>query len=90
MDWKHPPDINVDDNLIIDVRSPAEYDAAHIPHSYNIPLNRIEEYLDVLRHLDDAVLICRTDNRSSQAWKTLKGVGASVSVLKKWDSRMAG
>ncbi len=75
-------DIDLDHDVLIDVRSPSEYDAAHIPGSYNIPLDELREHRSVLRHVSNGVLLCRTDNRSSQAWKTMKGIGADVSVLK--------
>lgn len=77
-----PDDINPVEDILIDVRSPAEYNAAHIPGSYNIPISKLDDHQSDLRHVTDAVLLCRTDNRSSQAWATLKGVGADVSVLK--------
>lgn len=54
---------------LLDVRTPAEFQTAHIPGSYNVPLDLLREHRDELRdHLDDdVVLICRSGARASQA-----------------------
>lgn len=76
-----PTSINKD-HLLIDVRSPSEYEAAHIEGSYNIPLDQISAFKDELRNIKDGVIICRTDRRAQQAARELHGVGADVAVLK--------
>ena len=47
---------------LLDVRTPAEFGTAHIPGSYNVPLDLLKEHRDELRrHLDDdVVLVCRS------------------------------
>jgi rhodanese-related sulfurtransferase len=47
---------------ILDVRTPAEFETAHIPGSYNVPLDLLREHRDELaRHIDeDVVLVCRS------------------------------
>ena len=62
---------------LLDVRTPAEFETAHIPSSYNVPLDSLREHRDELcRHLDeDVVLVCRTGNRAEQAEKALAEVG---------------
>lgn len=66
-----------EDVRILDVRSPAEFETAHIPGSYNVPLNLLGDHADELqRHLDmPVVIICRTGGRAAQGNRTLAGVG---------------
>ncbi|MFN2494593.1 MAG: rhodanese-like domain-containing protein [Pseudonocardiaceae bacterium] len=62
---------------LIDVRTPGEFQAAHIPGSYNVPLDLLREHRDELRaHLDDqVVLICRSGQRAAQAEQALAAAG---------------
>jgi rhodanese-related sulfurtransferase len=62
---------------LLDVRTPAEFGTAHIPGSYNVPLDLLREHRDELRrHLDqDVVLVCRSGNRAGQAESLLAAVG---------------
>ena len=69
---------------LLDVRTPAEFTTAHIPGSYNVPLDLLREHRDELReHLDqDVVLICRSGARAGQAEALLAGTGlANLHVL---------
>jgi rhodanese-related sulfurtransferase len=69
---------------IIDVRTPAEFETAHIPGAYNVPLDLLREHRDELRrHLDeDVVLVCRSGARATQAGQTLAGAGLpNVKIL---------
>lgn len=62
------------DLTLIDVRTPAEFEAVHIPGSYNIPLDLLAEHRDELRRLNDrpVVLICRSGQRARQAEALLR------------------
>ncbi|MGC4896693.1 rhodanese-like domain-containing protein [Micromonospora sp. DT31] len=62
---------------LLDVRTPGEFEAAHIPGAYNVPLDLLREHREELRgHLDeDVVLICRSGARASQAEHALATVG---------------
>ncbi|MEU7865283.1 rhodanese-like domain-containing protein [Dactylosporangium sp. NPDC049140] len=62
---------------LIDVRTPAEFETAHIPGSYNVPLDLLREHRDELRaHLDEqVVLVCRSGQRATQAEQALAGAG---------------
>jgi rhodanese-related sulfurtransferase len=62
---------------VLDVRTPAEFETAHIPGSYNVPLDTLREHrAELRRHLDeDVVLVCRSGNRAEQAEKALAEVG---------------
>ncbi len=69
--------------LLLDVRTPAEFAAAHIPGSYNVPLDTLREHRDDLcRHLNEVVLICRSGNRAAMAERALAEAGmTNVHVL---------
>lgn len=62
---------------ILDVRTPAEFEAAHIPGAYNVPLDLLREHRDELvRHIgEDVVLVCRSGSRATQAEHALGRVG---------------
>jgi rhodanese-related sulfurtransferase len=62
---------------ILDVRTPTEFETAHIPGAYNVPLDLLREHRTELRqHLDeDVILVCRSGARASQAERTLAGAG---------------
>ncbi|MGZ4585815.1 MAG: rhodanese-like domain-containing protein [Mycobacterium sp.] len=69
---------------ILDVRTPAEFETAHIAGSYNVPLDLLREHRDeIVRHLDeDIVLVCRSGQRAAQAEDTLRKAGLlNVHVL---------
>lgn len=69
---------------LIDVRSAAEFSAAHIPGSYNVPLPLLREHRDeFVEPLDEQiVLVCRTDRRAEQAESLLAAAGLTrVHVL---------
>lgn len=63
---------------VIDVRSPAEFETAHIAGSYNVPLDLLSEHAAQLAaRLDrQVVLVCQSGNRAAQARQHLAGVGA--------------
>ncbi|MFE9648328.1 rhodanese-like domain-containing protein [Streptomyces sp. NPDC006365] len=60
-----------------DVRTPGEFRTAHIPGSYNVPLDTLREHRAELRHhLDeDVILICRSGARAAQAEQALAEAG---------------
>lgn len=68
---------------LVDVRTPAEFESAHIPGSYNVPLDTLDEHRADLRHLTErVVLVCRSGNRAGQAERRLAEVGPpNVAVL---------
>lgn len=78
--WLDEPDAVT----ILDVRTPAEFETAHIRGSYNLPLNLLGEYADqIAARLDrQVVLVCQSGTRATQAQQRLAGVGADrVHVL---------
>lgn len=69
---------------ILDVRTPAEFESAHIDGAYNVPLDTLREHRDdIARHLDeDVVLVCRSGRRAQQAEQSLLQTGLpTVKVL---------
>jgi rhodanese-related sulfurtransferase len=69
---------------MLDVRTPAEFETAHIPGSYNVPLDLLREHRDeIAGHLDrEVVLVCRSGQRAGQADEALRAAGfADVHVL---------
>lgn len=59
---------------IIDVRTPAEFASAHIPGSYNVPLDLLPEHRAELRDRlrSPALLVCRSGQRARQADRVLR------------------
>lgn len=62
---------------VLDVRTPGEFETAHIAGAYNIPLDLLREHRDeIIRHLDqEVVLVCRSGQRATQAEETLRAAG---------------
>ena len=63
--------------LLVDVRTPAEYESSHIPGAINLPLGRVDAHLE--RIVTDAggrlVLVCQSGNRARQCQEKLAGAG---------------
>jgi phage shock protein E len=61
---------------LVDVRTPAEYDARHLPGAQNLPLQQLPEDMGKLEPKDQAiVLYCRSGHRSGLAADILKQAG---------------
>jgi rhodanese-related sulfurtransferase len=62
---------------VLDVRTPGEFETAHIAGAYNVPLDLLREHRDdIINHLDeDVVLVCRSGQRATQAEETLRSAG---------------
>lgn len=60
--------------VLLDVRSPQEYEAGHIPESLNVPLPMLE---DVITVSEDTPLFvyCHSGVRSRQAAEQLRDMG---------------
>ena len=83
-DFLHGPDINegleqydvVPDALLLDVRTPQEYQAGHIPGSENIPLQSIDKVRSVAENKSTPLFVyCRSGARSRQAVGLLQHMG---------------
>lgn len=61
---------------VLDVRTGGEFDAVHIPGSYNVPLATLGEHTRDLAELDHpVVLVCQSGARADQAHTKLAGAG---------------
>jgi rhodanese-related sulfurtransferase len=81
---------------VVDVRTPGEFETAHITGSYNVPLDLLDKHRpEIAQHLDqdqDVVLVCRSGQRSAKAAELLREAGlTSGSVLENgitdWEGR---
>lgn len=59
----------------IDVRTPAEYQARHIPEFENIPLHTLPNALSKLDANKETVVICQSGMRSMKAARQLRKAG---------------
>ncbi|HEX6417832.1 MAG TPA: rhodanese-like domain-containing protein [Acidimicrobiales bacterium] len=72
------------DVRVLDVRTPAEFESAHIPGAYNVPLDTLAEHAAELeRHLSEPVmLVCKSGTRAGQACDKLAATGmANLHIL---------
>ncbi len=62
---------------VLDVRTPGEFETAHIPGAYKVPLDLLREHRgEIIKHLDDhVVLVCRSGQRATQAEEALRAAG---------------
>ena len=77
LDSAYPP-------RVLDVRTPGEFETAHIAGAYNMPLDLLREHRDeIIKHLDeDLVLVCRSGQRAVKAEETLREAGlGNVHIL---------
>jgi rhodanese-related sulfurtransferase len=65
--------------VILDVRSPAEFDAGHVPRSRNIPYDEIAtnpgKYAQMLRQYSQVYLYCSAGERAQRAYGRLAKAG---------------
>ncbi len=75
-DWLAEPDAV----MVIDGRSPAEFEAAHIGGSYNVPLDLLGEHADQLAARLDrrVVLVCQSGARAAQVRGRPRGPGCAA------------
>jgi rhodanese-related sulfurtransferase len=65
--------------IIIDVRSPQEFDRGHIQGSKNIPVNIIQREVNNIKKLNKPVItVCQSGARSGMAKSVLKAAGIEV------------
>lgn len=61
--------------FLVDVRTPAEFDAGHVKGSVNIPLDRVAISFEKFKNKQNIIVFCRSGNRSSQAKSILEKNG---------------
>jgi rhodanese-related sulfurtransferase len=65
--------------IIIDVRSPQEFDNGHIKGSKNIPVNIIQREVNSIKKMDKPIItVCQSGARSGMAKGILKNAGIEV------------
>lgn len=61
---------------LVDVRTPDEFAAGHIPGAINIPVQQLDARMSELQPKDAAVVVyCRSGHRSGNAARLLKSAG---------------
>lgn len=73
---------------LLDVRTPAEYETAHIVGAYNVPLDVVRQHrAEIRERLDgDVVFVCRSGQRATQAEEVLRGEGLEPGLCSKAES----
>jgi len=71
------------DLVVIDVRSPAEFEALHIRGSYNVPLPLVSEHTEQLaeRLGERVILVCQSGVRAEQARQRLGAAGVETAQV---------
>jgi rhodanese-related sulfurtransferase len=73
--------------IVLDVRTPGEFESGHISGSINIPLDRLNKQLAGLKKDGKAVIaVCRSGNRSAMAVAQMKAVGIEAYNGGAWGS----
>ena len=63
------------DELILDVRTPAEFTESHVPNAKHIPFDLVMNHVDELKHFKNVYVYCRSGNRSYNACAILESLG---------------
>ena len=70
--------------VIIDVRSPKEFSANHLPSAVNIPLQSLLQKSSLYTK-QPVIIVCRTGNLSSMGTALLKNAGIEAYDGGKWE-----
>lgn len=77
--------MKTEEYIIIDVRTKEEYEEGHIVNAINIPYDEIDSTIDITKDIVIFVY-CKSGNRSTKAYNTLKKLGYEVYNLGAYDS----
>ncbi|MER5355304.1 rhodanese-like domain-containing protein [Kitasatospora sp. NPDC002551] len=69
---------------VVDVRTPGEYAAGHVPGALNIPLDQLDRALPALRTVaarGELLIVCASGNRSGRACESLAAAGIPAATL---------
>lgn len=73
--------------IVVDVRTPGEFQSGHLNGSVNIPLDILNKQLDSLIKEGKAIIaVCRSGNRSAMAVSQLKTAGIEAYNGGAWTS----
>ncbi len=67
--------------LLLDVRTPLEFESERIEGTLNVPLDQLDARLDQIAEQADVVVVCRTGVRATIAAQTLARAGRRARVL---------
>lgn len=69
---------NTESAILLDVRTPQEYQTGHIPGSFNLPLALLDNADEIIDNEDTPIFVyCQSGNRSRQAVARLAAMGYS-------------
>jgi rhodanese-related sulfurtransferase len=72
--------------VIVDVRTPAEFNTGHLKGAVNIPLDSINKQIEKIRKTSKPVIaVCRSGSRSGIAVNILKSAGIEAYNGGAWD-----
>ncbi len=76
--------VAVQDTILLDVRQPEEFEAGHIPNSFNVPIRTLTQNLSLLSDENASiVVICKGGGRATLAATSLEILGyTNVKILK--------
>src|SRR6056297_610415 len=78
--------------LLVDVRTPGEYNSGHIPTAVNIPVSEIEAQPPEVSKQELVVVYCRSGSRSSRAAGILESLGYTQVVdfggIYRWEGEL--
>jgi rhodanese-related sulfurtransferase len=72
---------NAGDAVLLDVRSPIEFETEHIANSFNVPLAELEARCEEVPRTGQVVVICRSGKRAERGAHALLGRGFQPKVL---------
>ncbi len=72
---------NAGESVLLDVRSPIEFETEHIANSVNVPLNELEARCEEVPRQGQLVVICRSGKRAERGAYALLGKGFQPKVL---------
>lgn len=78
-----------DGAVVVDVRTPAEFQGGHAPNALNIPLNMLGEISSKVKKEQTVLVCCASGMRSAQAASMLKGQGYQVFNAGPWTRLLA-
>ena len=58
--------------LIVDVRTPEEFNAGHLPTALNIPHQEILDHIELLKKFDSIAVYCKAGGRAVYACEELE------------------
>ncbi len=72
---------NISESVLLDVRSPIEFETEHISGAINVPLDTLDARFDEVPRKGQLVVICRSGKRAERGAYMLMGRGFQPKVL---------